>query len=397
MKQILYFFPLNPADKNSGSISRALGLLKYFASRGMKVDFITKKDWGNYTPESMDAFKKMRLAENIWVLRRKPVKTNPIRYFFGYKIHHLLFERKLRKGKGSIPNHTTLFLRQQFDAILKCKSYDIVIISYAYWADLVKDNPYLGAALTILDTHDLLSSQHQRDAGFNKGNALADELRRLELFQQIWTVSTEETYFFSQFFGARVKYIPMMLDDPQKEPRPDREKKFDLIYVATDNPHNLTSAAWFFKEVFPLLARDIRICVIGTILSNIPEDVPGVTRVEFAEMLDEYYGSSRVAICPMLTGTGLKIKVVEAMAHGLPVVCNERGVDGIPDKSNNGCLVTNSPKEFAMFIGQLLEDANLYQNQVELGRACFLRHFERTEIYKRIDKVLNLFAHEEKD
>lgn len=387
LKRVLYFFPLNPADRNSGSISRALSLLGYFKERGLHVDFISKQHWGNYTEETIASFKNAGLADNLWVLRRKPVKKNPITYFFGYKIKHLLFERKLRLVKGSIPNHTTLHLRNQFDDILKKNKYDYIIISYVYWADLIRDNPWLQGAITIIDTHDLLSSQHQNDSGFDRNAAIADEMRRLSLFDQVWAISIEETYFFRQFFKEKVFYVPMMKEDPQPVPA---SKEFDLIYVATDNPHNLISSKWFFEKVYPLLPGDLRICVIGTILDHIPKNLPNVTGVAFAEKLDDYYNKSRVSICPMLTGTGVKIKVVEAMAYGLPVVCTQPGVDGIPDKTNNGCLVTNDAAEFAEYISLLLTDEEEYKKQSALGRACFKKHFLKKEVYKKIDLALNL-------
>lgn len=389
MKQILYFFPLNPADRNTGSISRVLNLLKYFKSRQYNVDFISKQDWGQYTPQSIAAFEQSGLADNLWVLRRKPVKKNPITYFFRYKLWHVLFERKLDLVKGSIPNHTTLHLRNQFDHIIRQKKYDIIIISYAYWADLIKDNPHINGSMTILDTHDLLSSQHKNDSGFDPAAAIGDELRRMGHFSQIWTISAEETYFFRQFYKNKVRYIPMMMDDPGAPEASFEEREFDLIYVATDNPHNLVSAEWFFREVYPLLPKTLKICVIGTILGHIPKELPNIERVSYAKDLHEYYNRAKISICPMLTGTGVKVKVVEAMANGLPVVCTEGGVDGMQDKNNNGCLVSNNAPEFSSLVQRLLNDRALYEQQRNLGRAYFKQHFDTQEVYKKIDHVLN--------
>lgn len=389
MKRILYFFPLNPVEKNSGSRTRALNLLKYFKTRGFKVDFITKLVWGQYTPESIKAFENSGLAENIWIMERKPVKKNPIKYFFSYKLWHILFERKLKLVKGSIPNHTTWNLRKQFDGFLQKQQYDYIIISYAYWADLIRDNPNIGKAVTIIDTHDLLASQHQNDKGFNKGEALGDELRRLALFDQVWAISTEETYFFGQFLKEKVRHIPMMMDAPPAV-ETDGDKEFDLVYVATDNPHNLVSNAWFFREVYPLLSPELKICVIGPITKHVPEGLENVTCISFVDDLDAYYLKSKISLCPMLTGTGVKVKVVEAMSHGLPVVCTERGLDGLPDKANNGCLATNDPREFAGHIHHLLKDKSFFAQMSAQGLASFHRHFSREEGYKKLDSAMGI-------
>jgi glycosyltransferase involved in cell wall biosynthesis len=353
----------------------------------MHVDFISKLHWGRYTAESIDTFEKAGLANNLWVLRRKPAKTNFFHYFFSYKIKHILFERKLRRAKNSIPNHTTLYLRKQFDEILQKNSYDYIIISYAYWADLIRENPFMGNAVTIIDTHDLLTSQHQDDPGIDTGAAMGDELQRIGQFDQIWAISIEETYFFRQFFPEKVHFITMMKEDPMPEPQ---TAAFDLIYVATHSPHNKRSIDWFLEKVYPLLPSYLRICVIGNILEHIPENIPNITRVLFAEKLDDYYNRSKISLCPMLSGTGIKIKVVEAMAFGLPVVCTSGGVDGIPDKSNNGCLVTNEAKKFAENIMLLLNNDAEYKKQSSLGRDCFKRHFLKKEVYAHIDHALNI-------
>jgi glycosyltransferase involved in cell wall biosynthesis len=394
MKQVLYFFPLNPADNNAGSISRALGLFGYFSARKMHVDFISKHDWGRYTEESLKAFEDAGLAASIRPLRRKPVKKNPILYFFTYKIQHLLYERKLRFIKGSFPNQTTLHLRRQFDKILQEKKYDYIIISYAYWADLIKNNPFVNDSVTIIDTHDFLASQHQHDKGYDLKVAVGDELRRLSLFDQIWTISTEETYLFRQFFKNKVRYIPMMLKEPRPITALESEKKYDLIYVAKDTPHNEISSKWFLDKVYPLLPKGLSICIIGTILNHIPKNLPNITRISFADDLSDLYYVSKVALCPMLSGTGVKVKVIEAMAHALPIVCSTSGVDGLPNKTNNGCLVSDDANTFAANVLKLLNDASFYNNIKIESRKFYENNFRTEVVYKLIDDALNVVTNE---
>ena len=392
-KRVLFFFPLNPAEQSSGSQNRVVNLLLYFKRRNVEVDFASKLVWGKWTEASTKTFHDSGLAKRLFIFRRKPEKKNVLSYFFNYKIQHLAFEKELAPVKGSFPNHTTLNLRRQLDGVLKENAYDYIIISYAYWADLIKNNPYLGKATTIIDTHDLLSAQHQHDAGFNRGAAFGDEMRRLSLFDQVWAISPEETYLFGQFIKDKVKYIPMMMDEVEKAV--NVKKDFDLIYVATDNPHNLISAAWFFKEVYPLLPASLSICIVGSVLAHIPATLTNIHRVQFTASLADFYNRAKVVICPMLSGTGVKVKVVEAMAHGLPVVCTDHGTDGVPDKINNGCLVTNEAGIFAANIMQLLQDDVLYAQQSELALACFKRNFNTQTVYKKLDAALNLNNNEE--
>ncbi|RFS26643.1 glycosyltransferase [Chitinophaga silvatica] len=383
MAKVLFSFPLNPIEKISGSQTRVITLLKYFKERGMEVDFFSLTDfWGITPPENIKAFRESGLVRNAWFYPRKPNKKNFFQYLFSYKLPKLLFS-----VKGAIPNHVSPYLQKKFNAVLESNQYDYIIISYAYWADLIKNNPRIGNAVTIADTHDLLASQHQHDKGVLKGIAIGDELNRLAKFDQVWLCSPEENYFFSQFLKNELKYIPTMVEEPANLKK-DLPKKFDLIYVASHNPHNLVAVDWFFKKVFPLVPEQVNLCVVGSIGKHIPGTFKNITFVPFAEDLSEYYLQSKVVICPMLSGTGVKIKVVEAMLYGLPVVCNERGLDGLPEKNNNGCLVTEDPKEFAEHIMQLLNDEALHAQQSALSASSFKKNFTAANVYKKLDAAL---------
>jgi glycosyltransferase involved in cell wall biosynthesis len=103
--------------------------------------------------------------------------------------------------------------------------------------------------------------------------------------------------------------------------------------------------------------------------------------------LEPYYGNSKIAICPMLSGTGVKIKVVEALSFGLPVVCNFRGTDGLPNKTNNGCLVTDDPLEFAQNIKTLLSDESLYRQQNNYAKEVFNNNFKTDVVFGLLDEV----------
>lgn len=389
-QRILYLFPYNPVGRQNGAQSRAYMLLQYFKSRGMKVDLVSRQgQWERITEEEMEMVRKSGLVENAWFWFRKPPKKNPLVYLFEYKLPNMLFNRKLNHVKGGLPNLVNLHLRREFDKLLTQNKYDYILISYAYYADLVKDNPLIGDAFTIIDTHDLMASQHQLDKNVNVGAALGDEIRRLSLYDQVWAISTEEHYLFSQFLGNKVKYVPMMLHEPVPASG-SSGPQFDLIYVASDNDKNIMSATWFFEKVYPLLPQSYRLCVIGKINSHIPQGLGNVTYLPFVEDLNDYYQASKVVICPMLAGTGVKIKVVEAFAYGKPVVCNERGLDGLPDKIDNGCLVSEDPAGFADHIIRLLTDPALYAEQSALSAASFRRTFAAEKVFQRIDAALKV-------
>ena len=379
--------PDNPLKKNAGNRTRALSMLSYFKSRNFEIDFVSEYYTGRWDETDIKAFEQSGLADNTYVIKKKPSKKNILYYLLFYKLPNFFYSNKVWFFPLQFPELVTLRFKRAFKKILEKTAYDYIFINYASWATLVEHNPLTKGAVTVIDTHDFITAQLQRKV--NIGQSFKEEIRRISLFDIALAISVEEQYIFSQFCKNRVALAPMMLNKPESISTTE-EKSFDLIYVASDNIHNQKSANWFFNEVYPLLPANVQICVIGQINEHLSIKAPNITSVNFVEDLSTYYQNAKVALCPMLTGTGTKIKVVEALSYGMPVVCNTRGIDGLIDKNNNGCLVSDDAVEFKNNIMELLTDVAVYQKQAENALATFNLNYEKEHCYKNLDTVFGI-------
>lgn len=392
MKKVLYFFPDDVAKQNAGNKTRALELLKYFKERDIQVDFATLQyeDTDRGSPAgTIDFIKQKGLAQTIYLLPRKPGKSNPLFYFLRYKLWDLIYYWFTFPLRSDIPTFMTLTLKNAFEGLLKENRYDHIIISYIYYAELVSNKTLLKGAKTYIDTHDFITAQFKYRKSFNLGITFQDEIKRLDHFNEVWAISGEEQYVFGQFCKTNVRLVPLMME-PKAEQYRSTEKMYDLIYVASNNTHNEKSARWFFDEVYPLLPKNIKICMVGGI-NKVLGERQEAQQIAFADDIDALYAQSKIALCPMLTGTGVKVKVVEALAHGLPVVCTTRGVDGLPNKTMNGCLVTDDAKQFAQNIILLLNNGEVYNEQSLMAAQAFHSGFSIWVVYKELDKVFSRY------
>ena len=387
MKKVLYFFPDDITRQTAGNITRALYLLKYFNQKGFAVDFVSVIDEKikNTQQGTQAFFKEQGLNANVYLIPRKVGKQNPVYYFFRYKLWNLIYYLFAYPLKSNIPTYLTLKIKKEFNKIQAANTYDDIIISYVYCAGLIANKNLLKGAKTIIDTHDFITAQFKGKKNFNMGITFEDEIERLNTFDEIWAISNEEQYIFNQFCKSPVNLIPFMMDEPLQSKKPASEREFDLIYIASDNVHNIKSAKWFFNEVYPLLPKELKIAVIGKI-NNYIADGYVITRIPFAEKLEGYYNNSKIALCPMLQGTGVKIKVVEALAYGLPVVCTSRGTDGLPNKQDNGCMVSDDVSQFAKNIMALLQDESLYEHQSHMAKQLFNNSFSSNVVFKLLDR-----------
>lgn len=382
--RVLFFFPENPLENDAGNKTRALQLLRYFKDRGMKVDFVSlRQGMSKWDDEDIETFRQSGWTNKLYFIQKKPSKRNRLKYLIDFKIPNHYYKKQLG-AESSLNTDISIHKKNSFEKILQDNKYDYVIISYLYWSDLVR-NSYVSGSKTIVDTHDFLTLHHTQDPNFRLGATFEDEIKKLNRFDEAWTISSDEQFVFGQFCTTPVRLIPPYFDRPPQG-NPSAPKIYDLIYVASDNPHNIRSSQWFFEKVFPLLDPGLSVCVIGKISRYISE-YPNVHKVPYVEDLHEYYSQSKIGLCPMLSGTGVKIKVVEALSYGLPVVCTSRGIDGMPNKINNGCLVSNSEQGFVQHISALLENPMHYQQQSQWGTALFNQHFTTDSVYAQLDEA----------
>jgi glycosyltransferase involved in cell wall biosynthesis len=379
--KILYFYPDNPLLRSQGNHARALALLNYFKDRNIKIDLVSECSSTEKALANEQDIKKLNLAENHYFIKKFDRKKYPLNYFFTISLPNKLFRRV------KYFNRIRIGQMNDFNAILKNNSYDYIIISYACWAPLIQNNINLKNAKLVIDTHDFLTAQFKEFKDFNLGRFFETEINLLKLFDLIITISSEEKYLFSQFTDKKVTIVPHSL--PNKFTNSNFEKNYDIIYVASDNEHNIKGAAWFFDQVYHRLPSSIKILVIGGISKTV-KNYPNVKKIAFAEDLNPYYVDSKIAICPMFSGTGLKIKVIEALSYGLPVICNEKGVDGMINKIDNGCLTTNDTNQFANYINNLLTDKTQHSHFSSLAKKYFLNNHDCQKVYANIDSLLDL-------
>ena len=373
--KVLFFFPGNPLVRSQGNHVRAYTLLQYFKAKNITLDLVAEAD-KHFTEQYVEGLKSEKLVNQVHFLPKH--KKGGLSYFLKVSIPKLL---------SKIPkpfDRRQLNQQQAFNKVLQTNTYDKIIVSYSCWIPLVFNNPYLKGATTIVDTHDFLTSQFKSRKDFKLGEFFEGEMKLLNSVDQVWAISVEEKYLFEQFIKTPVHLVPHLTTSKIQ----NTTKTIDVLYVASENEHNIAAAQWFFNKVYPLLETKISITVVGKISKHI-KDYPNVIKINYVEDLSATYNASKVVICPMLSGTGLKIKVVEALSFNLPVVCNTRGVDGLINKVDNGCLVTDNATKFAAYITQLLNDSSFYEANKQKANLFYEEFLSENAVYSTLDQILN--------
>ncbi|WP_172332662.1 glycosyltransferase [Mangrovicoccus sp. HB161399] len=192
----------------------------------------------------------------------------------------------------------------------------------------------IAAERTIVETHDL---RYFRRAKSSDGSlvsmkslfALRYEISALSAAKSVITISPNETYFYRNMMpNAEIHYIPEYPTADAIELQNMESFDFDLLFAASGNAINVEGFCGLFADMGEKL-RGFRIALCGLIcgrpeIRTLAEQYPNITLLHFlsAEELQRTYARSKACLSPT-HGTGLNIKLVEALRHGKPVFGSE--------------------------------------------------------------------------
>jgi glycosyltransferase, family 1 len=384
-KKMLVVYPNNFLQGMQGTNSRVLQLVKLFKEIGYEIDFF---GYENFTPDSsFKDFKNLNadnLIRNLYVYDFQQPRKNK-KEFIIKKL-----KRKFNKDKKNyLQDWTNPDIQDMFDDITSKNNYDIIILFYTYLSNLIKNSNQNYKKVYFMEDSMFLQ-QYSWDKNNNKdltlGKLMDEEIERLKYFDEYFCISYDEKIFYEKLIERKMNFLPHVSSNFGKklELKPLSKRKWDVFFIGFNNPFNVEGLNWFLEEVYPYLNKNLRILLVGSVTKEIHISYPNIDIIQFVPNLDDVFKDIKVSICPMFKGTGMKIKVVESMEKGIPVICNERGVDGLPDKTECGCLVTEDAKEFADYINKLIENESFYNEISQKIKNYYNKIFDREKYKNKI-------------
>ena len=164
-----------------------------------------------------------------------------------------------------------------------------------------------------------------------------------------------------------------------------------LVFSGNMEYHpNQQAVAWFAKHVWPTLQPDptLRWRLVGMNPHAIAHTLAGLEQVEITGAVADAMAEierSKIAVVPLLSGSGTRVKILEAWAAGTPVVSTRIGAEGLPGRDGEHFLLADSPADFAAAIRQLLQDEALAATLSAAGRVLYEKTFHREAAWKCLD------------
>jgi Glycosyl transferases group 1 len=341
MKTICFISHVHFWHRRSGGMERDLRLLDYLSRH-----FILKMIYlGQFTAGDALAISKLSLS---------------------YQIHDI--------GTGRESEETDWIhqFQQQSAEIRNADVYIIGGIKNSYMLDALPE-----AALSFLDTKDLVSERSRKAS--NAGNVLAKITREEEIaifrrFNQVICIQEDEAKLAAQWIGSEnvitAKHPVKCLDSL---PERNRQK---IGLIASNWAPNAYGLRDFAINCWPTIRKTgATLDVYGSISQVLTASLPAVTFHGYVDNLEQCYAELGVIINPVQYGAGLKIKSIEAMAHGLPLVTSREGASGIEHLDGNALVIADSWNDFSDRLIELMRNESRCRGLANNALVYIAEHF----------------------
>lgn len=281
------------------------------------------------------------------------------------------------------------------------------LLDTLYWLDTssydaaILDTVYMGAFRPHLHTRTVISevnieSELLRQAGEdNKARQLAAfETATWAQCDQRWVVSEVDRSLMAERVSGPIQMVPNGADPELWQPQIRQENHRLLFMGALRYGPNLDGLLRFVAQAWPLLRRDrprLQLVIAGRDPAPELQALSGCDGIEVVANPRDMGRVARrcsLAIVPIEQGSGSRIKILEAMMMGLPVVSTTRGCEGLDVHDRDQLLIRDNPADFAKALADLDQEPELWQAIRERARQWVLAHHTWSACFSGLDGAL---------
>ena len=321
-------------------------------------------------------------AEGVPQLRQFCARVETATFRPSSRAHKML--GMLRFGLTGKPPELYLLhsdeLLNKIRRLVSAVDFDVVQIEHSRMALYRETLPARGASQSILMFHNFISQQDRRVSQIesrwtNKLRPLVNSIamrqwepRYAEKFDRCTTVSNlDRDSLLNANPRLRVEVIPNGVDVQKYAPLPAPDEPSRLLFIGNMGyPPGADAAVYFCREILPLIRRQMsatELWIVGRTPRPEVRQLNG-SGVHVTGQVDDvlpYYRQSAVCVVPLRAGGGTRLKILEAMALGRPVVSTAVGCEGLDVVDGEHLLIADNPQQFAEKTLRLLTDRQLYR------------------------------------
>lgn len=336
MKNILFLTPHLPSVQAGGA--KFTFLLLNELSKVAKIDLIYFK----YNDET----EYIVPNENIKVLRvMKNSTLIKVIHTLQHPFIHPIFSVRFNYSLLKYIKHIT-----------KINNYDLLYLDHS---QMFMYGKYFPKIQKILMAHDVMAQRYERCGNWlSKKIILSKEKDLMNIPNStVFTFSEKDNTIIMGKYGVKAYSTNFFLNKDIIDATPNKIERKIVLMGKWNRPDNLDGLVWFLGNVSSLLDKDVKISIYGKWMpENIIERIKNDNRIEYCGFAENPYpdiANSLAMVSPLFSGAGVKVKVIEALACGTPVIGTEIAFEGISKEYSTFMKQVKKPEAFANMINTM--------------------------------------------
>jgi polysaccharide biosynthesis protein PslH len=303
----------------------------------------------------------------------------------------------LRRGRRSeaaiIGRRLAVSEAMALAATIKALAPDLVLVNTIFAAAILDALPP-GTPKAVI-THDVFhlrtASLQARNIAVRPAVTKAEEATALRRFAAIIAISESDAAAFRALAPDRLVLVVPPPIVVQPAPRPPDDAR--CVFLGSGSAHNVDGVKWLLEAVWPLVRTDeprARLELCGAVCDAVADDEGVTRRFVVADLADAFAGVA-FAVNPLRAGSGLKIKMLDYFAHGVPAITTAIGAQGFPGNGAEPFVVCDTAEDFAATMLRWLREPDLVA-RFAARCAAYAALFSRDVAYEALDRLTGLGA-----
>ena len=370
MKKKVLFVTAFPPSENAAAEKNTMLMLKDLGEK-YNVDLVYFKDADKkeYTPP-LPSVKVLRVVPNSTKFRIK----NAIRHPFTHPIFTVRLSNQLLK---------------LLQTSIESNAYSAIIFDHSQTQNYARKLRFDGPKLLIC--HDVEAQRFERTSN----RIMAWECRKSERAvlsapqAHVFTFCQKDADLIKEYYQINADVILDYIDERIVNNKIEVITDDFVMFGNWTRKDNYEGAVWLLNQLDELLEKKIVVNVIGKGFPveklNKPFANIQLNTVGFVDNPYPLIAKSKAMLCPLLTGAGIKVKVIESLASGTPVIGTDIAFEGFSDKYEAVMLKSNTPQEFADAIKRI---SYTKEERLEF-KEMFIKDYAAATIPQWIEKIVN--------
>ena len=413
MKKVLVICPYDKIyPPMNGGMQRCFHVLHQL-SKHFELTAIINQDKENF----LKSVKEFPAIESTKIYSTKDVVSRDVFNIFPPKLEKTLRYRWYKKQLNGPADGNLLLYYPILKQLLKKQKFDVIILE-----SLATLN-----AVSVIRKYDryvkIIYDAHNVDTNLAKAAHQKKEITRERFYEiqyaesnlnkmvnAIFTCSQKDKDDFLEMNNGKLiaEVVPNGVNIPQRKYDDAVNARLNESFGQEQIPRNLIFCGslwsipnaeglhWFCKKIWPLVLNeipDLKLLVVGN--GELPKkrsEVYDTPSVEFAGAVDDvkpWYNKAAVSVVPLITGSGTRLKILEAMSLGIPVISTTIGAEGITYTNNKNIIIADEEKDFAEKVIHLLKNKEKRLSIQQQSRKLVEENYDWNIIGSSLSNFLN--------